>query len=180
MRPRDFDLALDAAVARRIALALTTLALALMLGARTAHSDDKASVATPFGSISAKAKGAPEFVAGMPEYPGAHRTKGDPDGDGAQVTLKLPVISMKMQALRYETDRSVDEVAAFYHVQLAKLGKLNESDEGPHTDMGDFHWTPGPGQHTIAAQGENRVYMATMKRHGSGCQFALVGIKFEE
>jgi len=177
MPPRRFAAARFVPPARRLALAVAALAVAL---AAPARSDDKATVPTPFGSISAKSKGAPDFVAGMPEYPGARRTSGDPDGDGAQVTLKLPVIAMKMQALRFETAHSVDDVAAFYHDQLARLGKLNESDEGPHTEMGDFRWTPGPGQHTIAAEADHHVYMATMKRHGSGCQFALVSIKFEE
>jgi hypothetical protein len=89
---------------RRLALALTLLALALALAAPRARGEDKSvRVATPVGTISAKSKGAPLSVPGIPEYPGATRTQGDPDGDGAQAAVKLPVISIKMQALRYET-----------------------------------------------------------------------------
>jgi hypothetical protein len=166
---------------RRLALALTLLALALALAAPRARGEDKSvRVATPVGTISAKSKGAPLSVPGIPEYPGSVRTQGDPDGDGAQATVKLPVISMKMQALRYDTRDPMKNVVAFYRGELAKLGKLNESDEGPHTDFGDFHWEQTPGQHTIAAQDDHRVYIVAMKPHGTGCQFALIGMRFEE
>lgn len=166
---------------RRLALALTLLALALALAAPRARGEDKSvRVATPVGTISAKSKGAPLSVPGIPEYPGATRTQGDPDGDGAQAAVKLPVISIKMQALRYETRDPMKNVVAFYRGELAKLGKLSESDEGPHTEFGDFHWEQTPGQRTIAAQDEHRVYIVAMKPHGSGCQFALIGMRFEE
>jgi hypothetical protein len=119
-------------------------------------------------------------VSGIPEFPGAVRTEGDPDGDGAQATLKLPVISMKMQALRYRTSASMSSVLAFYREKLGKLGSLKESDEGPHTEFGDFRWTPTPGQHSIAAEADHHAYIVAMKPEGSGCQFALMSIRFEE
>jgi hypothetical protein len=166
---------------RSLVFALSLLALALALTAPRARGDDKSvRVATPVGTISAKSKGAPLSVPGIPEYPGAVRTHGDPDGDGAQATLKLPVISMKMQALRFETGDPMSRVLAYYREQLARLGKLNESDEGPHTEFGDFHWEQSPGQHTIAAEADHRVYIVAMKPHGAGCQFAMIGMRFEE
>ena len=181
MKPASSTRAAVRPSSRTIMIALTLLALALALAAPRARAEGtKVSVPTPVGTISAKSKGAPVAVTGMPEYPGAVRTAGDPDGDGAQVTLKLPVISMKMQALRYQTNAPIKDVLAFYRDKLAKLGKLSESDEGPHTEMGDFRWTQAPGQHTLAAEADHRVYMVAMKPNGKGCQFALIGLHFEE
>ncbi|MGH7742018.1 MAG: hypothetical protein ACRENS_08345 [Candidatus Eiseniibacteriota bacterium] len=166
---------------RRAALAFALLALALALTAPGVHSDEsKMKMSTPIGTVSAKSKGAPEHVFGIPEYPGAVRTSGDPDGDGAQATVKLLVLDVKMQALRFNTDEPMKNVQAFYRAKLVDLGTLKESDEGPHSEFGDFHWTQGPGQHTIAAQGDHRVYMVAMKPHGNGCQFALISMKFED
>jgi len=165
----------------RLALAIALLTLSLALAAPHAHGDDaNVKIKTPLGNISAKSRGAPDFVSGIPEYPGATRTEGDPDGDGAQVTLKLPVISMKMQALRFETDASMEKVAEYYREKLGRLGKLKESDDGPHSEFGDFHWTPAHGQHTIAAEADHRVYMVAMKPIEKGTQFALFGLRFEE
>ena len=167
--------------ARRAALALALLALALALAAPRVHSDDtKVTVPTPVGTISAKTKGAPDHVPGIPEYPGAVRTHGDPDGDGAQATLKLVVISMKMQALRFNTSEPMKNVAAFYREKLAALGKITESDDGPHSEFGDFHWTQSPGQHTLAVEADHRVYTVAMKPTSKGCQFALISLKFEQ
>lgn len=162
-------------------VALSVLAVALALAAPRAHGETKSvHVSTPVGTISAKSKGAPITVPGIPEYPGSAKTVGDPDGDGAQASLKLPVISVRMQALRYETSDPMSKVVAFYRERLAKLGKINESDEGPHSEFGDFHWKQTPGQHTIAAEADHEVYIVAMKPHGAGCQFALIGLKFEE
>lgn len=181
MKPAPRTLAAVRSSARGIAIALTLLALALALLAPHARAEGtKVSVPTPVGTISAKSKGAPVAVAGIPEYPGALRTEGDPDGDGAQASLKLPVISIKMQALRYNTDAPMKDVEAFYREKLGKLGKLNESDEGPHTDIGEFHWAQTPGQRTLAAEADHKVYMVAMKPNGKGCQFALIGLHFEE
>jgi hypothetical protein len=166
---------------RSLGFALTLLALALALAASLARAEGtKVSIPTPVGTISAKSKGAPVAVSGIPEFPGAVRTEGDPDGDGAQATLKLPVISMKMQALRYRTSASMSSVLSFYREKLGKLGSLKESDEGPHTEFGDFRWTPTPGQHSIAAEADHHAYIVAMKPEGSGCQFALMSIRFEE
>ena len=179
--PRTLAAARLPATRAAIVLSLLALALALALAVRPARGDDtKVSIPTPVGTITAKSKGAPEHVTSIPEYPGALRTLDDPDGDGAQATIKLPVISIRMQALRFNTHDSMNQVLAFYREKLAALGKVNESDEGPHTDIGEFHWTPAPGEHTLAAEADHRVYIVAMKPHGKGCQFALIGMRFDQ
>lgn len=173
--------ALSVASHRALALALLGLALGLVLTARPARPEGtKADIPTPVGHISAKSKGPPAHVMGIPEFPDARATHGDPDGDGAQASLDLPVLGMKMMALRFETHASQAQVLAFYRDKLGPLGKLSESDHGPQTDFGDFHWKETPGQRTLAVETDHRVYMVATKPLGRGCQFALVALRFEE
>ena len=100
--------------------ALTVLALAAeQPGAARAESKKTALS----GAVSGTSKGSPKHVTDMPEFPGARRTKGNPDGDGAQATLRLLVLSMRMEALRFETNDSQAKVLAFidyYNRTMAK------------------------------------------------------------
>ena len=140
----------------------------------------KSKSATSIAIVSATSNGPPKHVTDIPEFPGAWRTQGNRDGDGAQASLHLLVLSMRMQALRFETDASQAKVLEFYRERLAPLGKLNESDHGPNTNFGDFHWAESPGQHSITAESDHRVLMVATKQHGKGCEFALVRLEFEE
>ena len=161
-------------------VAFAALAVLTLAAARPSVARAESKKATSITIVSATSDGSPKHVTDMPEFPGAWRTKGDPDGDGAEATLRLLVLSMRMQALRFETDASQARVLAFYRERLAPLGTLNESDHGPNSSFGDFHWAESPGQHSITAETDHRVLMVATKPHGKGCEFALIGFEFEE
>ncbi len=117
-------------------------------------------------------------AAGLNVYPGARRTSGDPDGDGASVTVRVPFYTMQMMAARLETPDSAEKVADFYRKELVKLGTVTESSEMPRTNIEKFRWKPGPNQTILSVDAGGRVYIAAMKPKDKGCTFALLYMDF--
>jgi hypothetical protein len=163
-----------------LVVAFTALAVLSLAAGQPGAARAESKKTALFGAVSETSNGSPKHVTDMPEFPGAWCTKGNPDGDGAQATLRLLVLSMRMEALRFETNDSQAKVLAFYRQKLAPFGALNETDHGPNTSFGDFHWAETPGQHSITAEADHRVLMVATKPRGQGCEFALVGLEFEE
>lgn len=119
---------------------------------------------------SSSASGAP--ITPVAVYPGAHATSGNPDGDNADVTLQLAVVSIHFQAARYDAADAPSRVIAFYRRELGKLGKVDEKQGGPHTAISGFRWVDGPGQTTLHA-GRTIVAVAS---NGAGTEFALIQV----
>jgi hypothetical protein len=111
-------------------------------------------------------------IAPVAVYPSAHETSGNRDGDSADVTLALPVASLRFRAVRYETSAAPAAIIAFYQHELAKLGKVSQERGGPHTKISGFRWVAGPGQTTLQA---GRTIVG-VKPLGSGTEFALIQI----
>ena len=105
-------------------------------------------------------------------YPAAKHTSGNSDGDGADVTVHMPMVSLRLRAERFDSNDAPSRVIAFYRTKLAKLGKVTEKSGGPHTQIEGFHWTTGPGQTTLAA---GKMFVA-VKPLGTGSEFALIQI----
>ena len=106
-------------------------------------------------------------------YPGAHRTSGNPEGDGADVQVHLPVVSLHITAARYDTSDAPSRVIAFYRKSLASLGQVKVGRGGPHTTVHGFSWKSNPDQTTLAVDG-NIVAVKPMP-HGSS-EFAIIRI----
>ena len=106
-------------------------------------------------------------------YPSAHRTSGNPSGDGADVQVHLPVVSLHITAVRYDSGDAPARVIAFYKKSLASLGPVTLSHGGPHTHVRGFSWDSNPDQTTLQA-GDNIV---AVKPLGHGSEFAIIRIE---
>ena len=112
-------------------------------------------------------------VAAIAVFPGAHKTSGDPGGDAADVDLHLAVVSLHMEATRYNTSAKPADVVDFYKRMLATSGhRVVVKAGGPHTRINGFAWTSEPDQTTVA-DGDDIV---AVKPHGGGTQFAIIRI----
>lgn len=105
-------------------------------------------------------------------YPGAHRTVGNPQGDGSDQTVHLAVVTLHIQAARYDTADAPSRVVAFYRKALAAFGPVKLDKGGPHTHVRGFSWDSNPDQTTIDA--ENNIVAVKPLRHGS--EFAIIRI----
>lgn len=104
-------------------------------------------------------------------FPGAHRTSGDPGGDGADVDLHLAVVSLHMEAARYDTDAKPAAVVDFYTKALAGSGHhVTVKSGGPHTRINGFTWTSESDQTTVT-DGDDIV---AVKPYERGTQFAII------
>ena len=106
-------------------------------------------------------------------YPGAHRTTGNPGGDGADVQVHLPVVSLHITAARYDTAEAPSRVIAFYRKSLAALGQVKVVRGGPHTTVHGFSWKSNPDQTTIAVDGD----IVAVKPLPHGSEFAIIRIE---
>jgi hypothetical protein len=120
-------------------------------------------------SASSAAVSSPPAVA---VYPGAHRTDGNPQGDGSDTTVRLSVVTLHIQAARYDTADAPDRVIAFYKKALASFGQVKVDKGGPHTHVRGFSWDSAPDQTTVDA--ENNIVAVKPLRHGS--EFAIIRI----
>lgn len=106
-------------------------------------------------------------------YPGAHRTSGNPSGDGTDVRVHLPVVSLHITAVRYDTADAPSRVIAFYKKSLSSLGPVKVSRGGPHTHVRDFSWDSNPDQTTLEAGGN----IVAVKPISRGSEFAIIRIE---
>lgn len=105
-------------------------------------------------------------------YPGAHRTVGNPQGDGSDTTVRLTVVTLHIQAARYDTADAPTRVIAYYRKVLAALGPVKVDKGGPHTHVRGFSWDSNPDQTTIAAEND----IVAVKPIHSGSEFAIIRI----
>jgi hypothetical protein len=162
----------------RVAILISALMLVAAMGSARAG-DKNGQVTALGGTVSATSKGAPLFIPGLPEYPGAHRTVGNADGDGADVTVDLAFFTMKMKAARYQSSDSMEKVLAWYRAKLAATGTVDESTGGPNTNIADFNWKNDPDQRTLAVHGSDNAHIVAMKPTAKGCEFALISMSFK-
>src|SRR5215469_16702656 len=97
-------------------------------------------------------------------FPGAHRTVGNPQGDGSDTTVHLTVVTLHVVAARYDTTAAPNQVIAFYRKALAGLGDVKVDKGGPHTHVRGFAWDSNPDQTTISA--ENNIVAVKPTRAG--------------
>ena len=110
-------------------------------------------------------------------FPGARQTAGDPGGDGADVDLHLAVVSLHMEAARYDTDAQPAAVVDFYKKALARPGRhVTVKRGGPHTRINGFAWSSAPDQTTVT-DGDDIV---AVKPLDQGTQFAIIRIVAKE
>jgi len=126
--------------------------------------------ATHTGSDTAGAATSPRPAIAV--YPGARHTVGNPSGDGADVEVHLAVVSLHIEAARYDSADGPVRVVDFYRKALAKSGHVTVAKGGPHTHVQGFSWTSAPDQTTVAAGHD----IVAVEPHGSGSEFAIIRI----
>jgi hypothetical protein len=122
-----------------------------------------------YTSSNAASHGSP---GGVSVYPGAHRTSGNADGDSAAADVKMPMVSLHIEAVRYDSGDAPSRVIAFYQKELAKVGTVSVKRGGPRTAIRGFRWVPADDQTTLKA---GRTIVA-IKPLGAGTEFGLIQI----
>jgi len=105
-------------------------------------------------------------------YPGAHRTVGNPAGDASDVAIRMAVVTLHIQAARYDTSDRPTQVITFYKKALARLGSVKVDKGGPHTHVRGFSWDSNPDQTTVSA--DNNI--VAVKPINRGSEFAIIRI----
>jgi hypothetical protein len=105
-------------------------------------------------------------------FPSAHKTSGNPGGDGADTTVQVPFLQLHFAAARYDTPAPPAKVIAYYRTELSKFGHVDQKAGGPHTRISGFSWTQGPGQTTLHA-GDAIVAVKPLEK---GSEFAIIRI----
>ena len=163
---------------RRAARALAPLLLVLLAAGFRAGGEQRSESALG-GIVRADSHRPPAAVQGIPEYPGARRTQGSADGDGADVVLRLPFMTVRMEAVRYTSSDPMDRVLRYYQRELATYGEVKVTEGGPNTHIEDFRWDSEPDHRTLSVEHEDRVHMVAIKPVASGCEFALMYMSFK-
>jgi len=122
-----------------------------------------------YTSSNAASHGSP---GGVSVYPGAHRTSGNVDGDSAAADVKMPMVTLHIEAVRYDSSDAPARVVAFYQKELAKIGTVSIKHGGPHTAIRGFRWEPADDQTTLKA-GRTVVAVKPIK---DGTEFGLIQI----
>lgn len=144
-----------------------------MLVVRAAAFVIGSSIAGCVYSANSDAGAASSPPAAIAVFPGAHHTSGDPGGDGADVDVHLAVVSLHMEAARYDTGAKPATVVDFYKKALAGPGRhVVVKSGGPHTRINGFSWTSAPDQTTVT-DGDDIV---AIKPNAAGTQFAIIRI----
>jgi hypothetical protein len=121
-------------------------------------------------SIKQNAADVPTPSPGVGIPAGAKETAGNPNGDHADLVIYVPFTHLRLTATRYDTPAAPASVIAYYKKELAQLGPVAESTNGPHSRIGTFKWKAGPHDVTLHA-GHTAVAIAP---HGRGTEFAII------
>lgn len=129
-------------------------------------------------SDNAAPNGDVQLISPLAIYPAAHRTKGDPDGDSADVTVDVPFVKLRTLAVRFATADAPNKVVAFYRSKLGAFGKVEERAGGPRTQVifKGFDWRPSADQTTLTAKQGGLVNIVAVKPVGRGAQFAIIEV----
>ena len=127
-------------------------------------------------SDNAAPNGDVQLISPLAIYPAAHRTKGDPNGDSADVTVDVPFVELRTLAVRFATADAPNKVVAFYRTKLGAFGKVEVHAGGPQTQIKGFDWRPSADQTTLTAVQGGLVNIVAVKPVGRGAQFAIIEV----
>jgi hypothetical protein len=125
--------------------------------------------------------------AGLPVYPGARLSKEDNDQNhnNANVNIATGFFGLKVVALAYESDDSIDQVKQFYTSKLKRYGNVLECRTGGtqatyNNDSKDDELTceQRSGENfELKAGSKNNQHIVSIERRAMGCKFTLVYIQ---
>src|SRR4051794_8393765 len=86
------------------------------------NKDKKVDIKTPFGNLKVNNQVDPKDT-GLPVYPGARQVAhNDHDSDAANVNISVGDFSLKVVAVKFESDDSPDKVLSFYRDKVKAYG----------------------------------------------------------
>ena len=184
----------------RILQASSMLVLIPLSGCRVESdrhgASDNVKIATPFGGMQVKTN---ESVAaesvGIPVYPGATPIKKNEKGNdsgAADVNMSFGAFQMRVKALSYHSDDSVDKIVVFYRDALKKygdvlqcehddpVGKPTQTSQGltcdnkknNHMSVG----SSGSGKMELKTGSQQHQHIVALDPEGSGTKIGLVAL----
>lgn len=124
---------------------------------------------------------------GLPAYPGAQAYKEPGESSsGANIGLSLPMIGLKVAAVKLESADNPEQIARFYRKALSKYGDLLDcsdaaaakaaSNEGLKCEPSDSE-----GHKIVYKVGtEKNQRIVAIKPHGNGARFDLVYVSVRD
>jgi len=177
---------------RRASAMTVPLALLCLLPAGCTIKEDKeakgaknVSIQTPFGGLKVRTQAEPAET-GLALYPGARRVaQADDREHSANVSVSLPVVRLKVVAMKFETDDPPEKVLAFYRKELQKHGAVTECRGSASFDRGGQvrcveNKPAGEDETELVAGTEERHRIVVVKRKPGRTEFALVYIHAHE
>ena len=157
------------------------------------NKDKKVEISTPFGNLKVNNQVDPKET-GLPLYPGARQVarENDHDSSAANVNIAVGDFSLKVVAVKFESDDSADKVLNFYRDKVKAYGangkylechgldiqisgggvKSDDDDNAKELTCGKHE---GHGDSTeLKAGTPDRQHIVSVKPKGSGSEFALV------
>lgn len=157
---------------------------------KSANGQDKnVQIDTPVGKLHIS-KDAQGKDTGLPVYPGARIVEKEDNGSDSNANLNFLTgfFGLKVVAVEYESDDSLDKVKAYYQSELKKFGNVlechstgaNASAEYSDNDSKSEALTCGKdsGDHIELKVGvQDNQHIVSLEPRDKGCKFALVYVK---
>jgi hypothetical protein len=156
------------------------------------NKDKKVDIKTPFGDLKVNNQ-VDAKETGLPIYPGARQVEGDEhDSNAANVNMSFGGFSLKVVALKYESDDSPEKVLDFYRDKVKAYGASGKYLEchgldieikgggfSSHDDDEAKELTCGKNERhgdstELKAGTPDRQHIVSVKPKGNGSEFALV------
>lgn len=125
--------------------------------------------------------------AGLPVYPGARVSKEDNDQNhnNANVNIATSFFGLKVVALAYESDDSVDQVKQFYSGKLKRYGKVLQCRTGDaHADYNNdskddvLTCEQNSGENfELKVGSKDNQHIVSIEPRAKGCKFTLVYVQ---
>ena len=152
-------------------------------------SDKNVQIDTPVGKLHIS-KDAQGKDTGLPVYPGARVVEKEDNGSDSNANLNFLTgfFGLKVVAVEYESDDSLDKVKTYYQGQLKKFGNVlechssgtNANAEFSGSDSKSDALTCGKdsGDHIELKVGvQDNQHIVSLEPRDKGCKFALVYVK---
>lgn len=171
-------------------LGLMFAACSLKVDKEKSGESEKVEIQTPVGGLKVRTNIDAKDI-GLSVYPNARvvEKRHNDDDDSANVNISTPFFSLKVMAMKFESDDPPEKVVDFYKKDMNRYGKVAEcrgvSDSGhSKTEGKDFNLTldcdqDDPASKSIelkAGQG-NSQHIVGIKPKGKGTEFGLVYIQ---
>lgn len=177
---------------------LAILALALLAGCSiheqksADNKDKKVDIQTPFGNLKVNNK-VNVADTGLPVYPGSRQVESDDhDSSAANVNMSFGGFSLKVVAVKFQSDDSPEKVLDFYRDKVKAYGssgkylechgldiEIKDGGFTSHDDDEAKELTCGKNERhgdstELKAGTPDRQHIVSVKPSGSGSEFALV------